>query len=1000
MANPGDETIITPRDAGKTFERETGYRHVFRIRRFLVRWIEIEDVLFHFDSAVMMPDAESEEEPGTPDQDRITGLSVMRAAYLQAGDHPEQKLLLAGHSDTSGDATYNEKLSRWRAEDVLHVLLGEKDAWVTLAKDHHQAGDIKHILRWVARWKGWLCHTDSTDDTMDTVTKDGVKVFQSEFSKHVDGYSIAIDGAVGKETWGAFFHLYMLRLAELCNTDVAGLATLRGKLKWLYGDHKSIGCGEYHPIDMPGKNNVKSQKNRRVELLFYDPGEEPLQKPAGALCHGGGVGGVANCPIYNPKIYRYEHLVPKQLHILKVDDHFAPGAETLDIKYQIEGLGAGEVTLEISSPHYGKNPIFKRPLQVEEKADGPHTIAWDGKANCAEGDLKDACVHPLYSPYTVRLSDGATHTDQATFKVLYHSVALRQGPWTADEAAPPTSDEKAWTQFKLNELGYYGGPVGKDSDSYLDRAVIRYKANHKAMHQIDYAKYDASISTELKAALTKGENKRIFFDGQALTDPTQSSRLLVEALTYESKPEFGVNKTSKEKVRLNRPLLPLEVDIFLKSKADAKTWAPAGVGPVRVNWRFTDPDEDLSVQVASTPTEPSKTAAYLEKSLKLHDGRNGNKGDNCHKDFDGIRQSPNDDWFAPAFLGDAYVPYKVEKDNGQKVIFSKACVDSAKFAKRMGRAGFLFRPSYIAGDDYRIKAEIDFTGLANQAVLESFHGVTNEATRIGVESGTIRIWRAARVALQVTWPPRTNSHEWAEIAAEFNKAYLDVDVGGIVTKKMRDVMTESQYKKIVSENTSHKKSDVKLLDDALVGVKLPKQGSMNAADYKDALKTFTSDEYWKKIVYVLREQLSANIRKDFPTGFVVIEFLTHQPVTLLKAPPGDKTVLDASYVTWSFSIGLPDSTIFADQRDPDKVYYVVSHEMGHNFWLKHWEHAGGSRPQDHDKVDHNCSMSYSSSSCAHAHHRPGSYTPHFCGKCNLKLRGWDIDQPGIPADST
>ena len=71
---------------------------------------------------------------------------------------------------------------------------------------------------------------------------------------------------------------------------------------------------------------------------------------------------------------------------------------------------------------------------------------------------------------------------------------------------------------------------------------------------------------------------------------------------------------------------------------------------------------------------------------------------------------------------------------------------------------------------------------------------------------------------------------------------------------------------------------------------------MNAADYRTALKTFTSDNYWKKIRYVLREQLSANIRKDFPTGFVVVEFLTHRPVKLLKAPPADNTVLQANYV--------------------------------------------------------------------------------------------------------
>ena len=75
----------------------------------------------------------------------------------------------------------------------------------------------------------------------------------------------------------------MQRLAELSHTDVAGLEVLRNKLHWLYDDLRRVGCGEYHPTDMPGKDNFKSQKNRRVELLFYDPGKEGRADPLPAL---------------------------------------------------------------------------------------------------------------------------------------------------------------------------------------------------------------------------------------------------------------------------------------------------------------------------------------------------------------------------------------------------------------------------------------------------------------------------------------------------------------------------------------------------------------------------------------------------------------------------------------------------------------------------------------------------------------------------------------------
>ena len=86
-----------------------------------------------------------------------------------------------------------------------------------------------------------------------------------------------------------------------------------------------------------------------------------------------------------------------------------------------------------------------------------------------------------------------------------------------------------------------------------------------------------------------------------------------------------------------------------------------------------------------------------------------------------------------------------------------------------------------------------------------------------------------------------------------------------------------------------------------------------------------------------------------------------------------------------------------DMKDPDKVYYVVGHEMGHNFYLRHSENTGDKPPGHHDTSDHNCIMAYSSTSSGHAHQAPGVFEPHLCGKCNLKLRGWDMDK--LPGNS-
>lgn len=700
------------------------------------------------------------------------------------------------------------------------------------------------------------------------------------------------------------------------------------------------------------------------------------------------------------------HIVPlaPAIKVTYADDHFAPSTESLDIKYTIPHPRTGKsIKLQVLGLAKGEELLFERELTDQEKSRGEHTVHWDGMAT-SEGEMRDRYVDPLHGPYKVRIAYPRAPTDgsnEKPFDVLYHSVELTRGPWTPDEQEPPETQLKDWVQYKLNELGYYGGPVGKDTDDYLKKAIIRYKANHKALHQLHYALYNDSITDALKDALRKGENRRDFFRGNAITDSSAQSELLVEALTYEDG-ELAASAAQKTRDRLNRPLLPLAARLFLKKKDDSKVFAPEAVGAARINWRFKDANEDLTAQYIPTPTQPSLTRKYIEKVLKLEGGF-GTDGDNCPKTFEGVRVAPASNWSTPFLMGDFYQPYVAQEDAANKVVYTEACIDKQNHPKRLGTAGVFFRPSFIAGDDYQLTAELDFTGHPNKAEREQRHGIKDASTRIHAQTGTFRIRRFSQVAVVVDWPARSNAYEWNLISDEFFKAHLELDTAHIASKRIKEVLTEDQYRDIVVTHTAHvDRTQISLHDDAIVGVALPAQGNVPAARYKRALKLFTSDNYWDLIYTPLREKLSANLRKDYPSGFIVVNFLTHKPVNVQTAPPADVAVTPAhqNHVTWSFSIGLPDSVIFADQKDPDKVYYVVAHEMGHNFWLKHWENADGSTPDDHDQDDHNCIMSYSTNSgLLAAIQAPGIYTPHFCGQCNLKLRGWDIDQPTMPATS-
>jgi hypothetical protein len=711
------------------------------------------------------------------------------------------------------------------------------------------------------------------------------------------------------------------------------------------------------------------------------------------------------------------HLIleEKRLEILKIDDHFAPKVENLDIQYAIAGLSGRVVKLTVEGDNYPGKTLVDRPLKADETKDGAkNVIHWDGKIEV--GGSKDGFVNPLMGPLRVRLShDDSAHSgvlkSEKPFKLLYHSIEIKQGPFTPDEKEPPKANEKDWVQFKLNQLGFYGGPVGNDTDNYLKKAVIRYKANHKKFYQFLVANYNDSITADLKTAIAANDNSRPFLVGDPFSSTKNVGKVMVEELYYQrtgaglNQTEFmsGSDRPGFDQSRVNRPLIPIEVTIFLKAKDNSKKLAAEAVGPLRINFRFKDANEDLSPQFTPTAASPSQTKKYVEAALKLSSGRTGSNGDNCPDTVGGLRKPGADASFdQPFLLGTFYKPYTTSSDAGQKVVLSTACVDK-NFPLRVGKAGIYFRPSFIAGDDYQLRAEIDFTGLPNKATLESDHGATTVDKRIHVDTGVFRVMRFAKVAAVIDWPARANPPQFDLIRDEYAKSFIELDVSGFSSKTITGVLTDAEYKAVLNAiPTVVKPAGMALRASAYFGAATPAQGAQNAAAYKAALKLAAYTNFNDLSVAQMGDQICKKLRVDFPIGLVIINFFQHDPVDIQNNPAGGDTKVtkaNTQFVTWGSSIGLADGITFMDMKDPDKVYYVVAHEMGHAFYLRHWENAGGVAI-NHDSSDHNCIMSYSvATTSLPKFQREGVYTPHFCGKCNLNLRGWDHKNFNMPAHS-
>jgi hypothetical protein len=291
------------------------YRVVVVSSLMTVHLLEFEDAFFRTKSSVLLPElqeapadaAEGETPPST------TGLV---ATCLQfAADHPDKKLLVTGHTDTTGSDEYNIPLSRNRAWAVHSAIAGDREGFKEACDGPHLTGkqektdvtlkDRLQILDWVSLTFGWPCgYAENGYDYFSAVRSFQKSYNDNGWAGNPEGEDVAVDGDWGKKTWGAVFDCYEARLAESLGVERSGLDEYRSKLRYVDANTPYAGCGEFHPIDNLGADNYRSQANRRVEINFFDEGEEPALE-----CCAGGCAERA-CVLYDQTRYRREHLPP------------------------------------------------------------------------------------------------------------------------------------------------------------------------------------------------------------------------------------------------------------------------------------------------------------------------------------------------------------------------------------------------------------------------------------------------------------------------------------------------------------------------------------------------------------------------------------------------------------------------------------------------------------------------------------------------------------------
>lgn len=366
------------RDAvGKVFSLSTGESHKLTLLGPSVHVLDIEDSHFNFDRRVLLPDLPGDGSPPTLDTRRLTGLGVIYAALFHAKTHSAQGLFVSGHTDASGAASYNQKLSEDRAQNVSLLLRGDREAWRKLSAHDDAVDDVQSVLAWQHERAGWDCDPGAIDNKNTPRFRKAVGRFQELYNGEVEKASkdgldspfkkkIAVDKTVGGETWGAVYDLYMSELMDLLEiTKYSELQPIQAALKSPPGMPAFVGCGEHIPFTASRRNEFEkgtdehlegpqtNPPDRRVELLFFDPGEE-----LDLVCHKKpGKCEPAECPLY-----------------MKVP----PRQNPIGIP---KGLPLAEVNLRLTfvDPE-GKVRPFPEGLEVEAKFAEP-TAATDGESD-------------------------------------------------------------------------------------------------------------------------------------------------------------------------------------------------------------------------------------------------------------------------------------------------------------------------------------------------------------------------------------------------------------------------------------------------------------------------------------------------------------------------------------------------------------------------------------------------------------------------------------------
>lgn len=374
---------------------------------------------------------------------------VLRQVADYAAGHPDEKLVIVGHTDLVGGDSYNQSLSERRGRSVHAWITAGRDMaasraeWEALRRTRPAGEDPSLKDSWATREYQFILndleyYKGSIDEDHGPLTSAAVRAFQLD-------QGLAQTGTVDDATWSALIAAYLaqdrLAVAESQFLANAKDGCSNGIVKWL-------GCGEKDPV----RNTQDAWRpNRRTELLFVRaeqfPCEVPkpvtfdLPGPGGDWCIGPGDPNQRCCFLSrgSEQPDRWQ-VVPAETGQVNVSGTVTRPDGT---PVANEAFALMDPTGEyLHTNAGGQADLGERPSGPQRGRPIPNRTAADGSFRFPDPrPLGTYILHllELQTPAVARLADAPPQTARGNF-VCRRLEAGSAPPTVGTEAAPPSRD--------------------------------------------------------------------------------------------------------------------------------------------------------------------------------------------------------------------------------------------------------------------------------------------------------------------------------------------------------------------------------------------------------------------------------------------------------------------------------------------------------------------------------------------------------------------------------